>query len=145
MGKEFNKVDPRECINGKVRRLQKMIYNYYQKELKPFNVKGSMLSILFIIGKRKDVNQKSIYNQLILDPSTMSRDIKKLKERGFIEIRKGEDSRNTIINITRKGEEFLEEVSPVWRQLHHNVAEVLGPSNIKALDRILNKAYAHLK
>lgn len=142
---KFSQVDPRICMNGKMRRLQKIISNYYQKGLVDFNVKGSMLSILFIIAKNKDMLQKRIAHQLVLDPSTLSRDIKKLQQRGFIKISRGEDQRATLLNITKKGLIFLDEVSPVWMNLQNQITEILGDTQIKSLDKILTKAQNELR
>ncbi|MFT6810250.1 MAG: DNA-binding MarR family transcriptional regulator [Saprospiraceae bacterium] len=55
-----------------------MVDGAYQSKLIAFGLKGSMLSILFIIGKQELVSQKFIADILLLDQSTMSRDIKKL-------------------------------------------------------------------
>ncbi|MFT4566365.1 MAG: DNA-binding MarR family transcriptional regulator [Saprospiraceae bacterium] len=55
-----------------------MVDGPYQSKLIAFGLKGSMLSILFIIGKQELVSQKFIADILLLDQSTMSRDIKKL-------------------------------------------------------------------
>ena len=44
-----------------------------------------MLSILFIIGKKKHINQKSVADALVLDQSTISRDLKKLIQKGWVQ------------------------------------------------------------
>ena len=82
----FDRIDLRTCLNAKLRKLHRIINAAYMSNLKPFGLRGSMLSILFIIGKRPGVNQKVIADMLILDQSTMSRDLKKLVEKQDQEI-----------------------------------------------------------
>src|ERR1700741_161973 len=103
-------------------------------KFKPFGLQGSMLSILFIIGKHKHINQKTLAEMLVLDQSTMSRDMKKLVSKGWVNIIKGEDSRNSELEMSKKGYVLLEKVSPVWEQIHKEVEVLLGAFNIQQLD-----------
>lgn len=74
---------------------------------------------------------------LVLDPSTMSRDLKKLVQKGWVATSKGADSRNTQLALTREGYALLEEVSPVWEELHHKVEGILGQFNIQQVDVLI--------
>lgn len=132
----FDKIDPRQCINGKVRRLHKMVDSIYQEGLKPFGLKGSMLSILFVIGKQKGINQKTIADTLVLDQSTVSRDLKKLVSKGWLQINRGKDPRNSDLEITTLGYQLLEEVTPVWKTIHTKIDTLLGQFNIQQLNNI---------
>lgn len=133
----FDLITPQNCINAKVRKLHRLLDGIYQTNLKPFGLKGSMLSILFIIGKSKGINQKNIAEKLVLDQSTVSRDIKKLGQKGWITIYRGEDSRITELEISERGYELLEKVSPVWEETHRKVEKLLGSFNIQQLDNII--------
>lgn len=141
----FDRIDPRTCLNGKLRKLHRIISAAYMSNLKPFGLRGSMLSILFIIGKRPGVNQKTIADILILDQSTMSRDLKKLVEKGWVDFFKGGvDARNKQLRLTNEGIELLEEVTPVWESMHHTVEEVLGKHNIMQIDLITEAIRTHV-
>eukprot|EP01035_Chromulina_nebulosa_P001590 gene1590-2129_t len=70
----FDKVNPAECINAKLRKLQRKVAALYEARLRPFGLEGSMLAILFLVGKLPGINQKTVADKLVLDPSTMSRD-----------------------------------------------------------------------
>lgn len=133
----FDRINPRGCVNAKLRKLHRMLNTIYMEKFKPFGIQGSMLSILFIIGKNEQVNQKTLAELLVLDPSTMSRDIKKLQGKGWVNISKGEDPRNSILNITTEGYELLEEISPIWESLHHKVETLLGGFSIQQLDNVM--------
>jgi len=137
----FDQIDPRTCVNGKLRKLHRLINSAYMKNLKPFGLRGSMLSILFIIGKRPGVNQKTIadtliLDTLILDQSTMSRDLKKLIDNQWVIKKRGKDSRHKELKLTDEGIQLLENVTPVWKRMHHTVEEILGKHNIQQIDLI---------
>lgn len=126
------------CINGKLRKLHRLINSAYMVQFKPFGLKGSMVSILFIIGKNKGINQKSIADFLILDQSTMSRDLKKLVNKGWVAIYKGEDPRQSKLELTKEGCLLLEEITPLWSKIHTKVEHILGSYNIQNIDNITN-------
>lgn len=133
----FDRINPTNCINAKLRKLHRMLNNIYMEKFKPYGIQGSMLSILFIIGKNEQVNQKFLAEKLVLDPSTMSRDIKKLEGKGWLSVSKGEDPRNSVLNITPKGYELLEEIAPVWEGLHLKVEALLGSFSIQQIDGVM--------
>lgn len=133
----FDRINPTNCINAKLRKLHRMLNNIYMEKFKPYGIQGSMLSILFIIGKNEQVNQKILAEKLVLDPSTMSRDIKKLEGKGWLSVSKGEDPRNSVLNITPKGYELLEEIAPVWEGLHLKVEALLGSFSIQQIDGVM--------
>lgn len=140
----FDRINPRECVNAKLRRLHRLINSAYMAKIKPFGLGGSMLSILFIIGKNKHVNQKTIAQILVLDASTMSRDLKKLVSKNWIKKSRGEDSRNSVLELTDEGRALLEEVSPVWEELHHKVQGILGQFNIQQIDHLIQAISTNL-
>lgn len=140
----FDNIDPRVCVNAKLRKLHRLLNSAYQNKINPFGLRGSMLSILFIIGKRKDVNQKMIADALVLDQSTMSRDLKKLVQKGWVVITKGADSRNSQLALTKEGFALLEEVSPVWEALQTKITSILGGFNIQQIDQITGAIQANL-
>ncbi len=107
-------------------------------KFKPFGLRGSMVSILFIIGKRKGVNQKDIADTLVLDQSTVSRDLRALVKNGWIEINKAADPRQSNMELTNEGKKLLEEVSPIWHEMHTKVESILGSFNIQHIDNITN-------
>jgi len=142
--KNFDRIAPQHCINAKIRRLHRLLNNVYQAKIKPFGLKGSMLSILFLIGKRPKINQKTIADELVLDQSTISRDLKKLQKKGWVTIYKGDDPRYSELMISEAGYALLEEVSPIWEETHQKVQDILGTFSIQQIDNITTAVHNNL-
>lgn len=132
----FDKINPRECVNSKVRRLHRKLNAAYEGKFRQFGLQGSMLSIMFIVGKNPGINQKALAERLVLDPSTMSRDIKKLTAKGWITAEKGDDTRNSLLAMTHDGYQLMETISPIWESLHTKVTNILGSFSIQQIDTI---------
>jgi len=133
---EFDQINPLNCVNAKLRKLHRLINSAYMQKFKPYGLGGSMVSILFMIGKKKGINQKTIADALVLDQSTMSRDLKKLVDKGWVSVQKGSDPRQSELVLTKDGCLLLEEVSPLWHELHTKVESLLGTFNIQQIDNI---------
>ncbi|MFK7920607.1 MAG: MarR family winged helix-turn-helix transcriptional regulator [Bacteroidia bacterium] len=143
-GPNFARINPATCANARLRRLHRMLNQAYMQAYKPFGLRGSMVSILFIIGKRAPINQKRLADMLTLDPSTMSRDLKKLVNKGWVLVQKGEDPRHSDLSLTQAGFDLLEEVSPLWESLHHQVEAILGQFQLQQIDLITEAIRANL-
>ncbi len=142
---KFDNINPILCVNAKVRRLHRLLNTAYQRKINAFGLRGSMLSILFIIGKFPGVNQKTIAEQLVLDQSTMSRDLKKLVQQGLVQVTKGSDTRHSALSLSNKGYALLEEITPVWEQLHQSVEQLLGQHHLQQLDVMIGAVKANLE
>ena len=141
---DFDRINPATCVNARLRRLHRMINTAYQQKINPFGLRGSMLSILFIIGKNPGINQKSLADLLVLDASTMSRDLKKLMEKKWVQIEKGEDSRSSVLSLTNEGYKLVDEIAPVWEALHTKVQDILGNFNLQQIDFITEAIRSNL-
>ncbi len=141
----FDSIQPRECINGKLRRLHRLLNSAYESKFRSYGLRGSMLSILFMVGKNPGINQKTIADAFVLDQSTMSRDLKRLSDKGWLEINKGEDARHSELALTKAGYELVEELSPIWQQTHETVARILGTYNVQQLDVVMHAIREHFQ
>jgi DNA-binding MarR family transcriptional regulator len=134
----FQAVQPELCINGKVRKLQRLTASVYDAVLRPYGLQGSQLNVLFAIGKRgtAGVTQKIIASELTIDQSTLSREIKRLIDRGLVKNTKGEDARETLLSLSKEGFALVEKVIPVWNRTNEEVGKLLGSFNVQILDGV---------
>src|SRR6266511_1755305 len=77
-----------------------------------------------------------IYNQALhLEKSTLSRDLARMRERGWVAESPGDDGRSSLLRVTAHGEKLLQRAFPAWRQAQQQAAELLGERDIAALGR----------
>lgn len=97
-------------------------------------ITDSQLSILFVITKASEVNQKLLSKALYLEKSTVNRNIKRLMEQKHISMDK-----NQYLHTTKKGKQFLEKVIVHWQKAMNEVKEILEEDGITALNTMLLK------
>ena len=97
----------------------------------------SQLSLLMIVGKMKQVPQAELGRMLRLERSTITRDLKRLVDKGYF-IKTGSKSR-PVIEITDKGAEHTSRTIPDWQKATAEANEILGVKGVDALNYTLNR------
>ncbi len=96
----------------------------------------SQLSLLMVIGKHKFLPQNEIGKLLKLERSTVTRDLKRMIEKGYF-IKKYDKTR-PVIYITDKGADYVELIIPDWKAATEEAKSKLGTDGEQALNLVLN-------
>ena len=76
---------------------------------------------------------------LVLEQSSLSRNLAVLERLGFIKLVPGDDRRERIVTLTRSGRLALQRGYPVWKAAQSAVAEALEPRELETQIRSLRK------
>jgi DNA-binding MarR family transcriptional regulator len=79
---------------------------------------------------------------LVMDRTTLNRDLKPLVRDGLIVVSPGEDRRIRLIDLTDAGNAKLEEGLPVWKELQNDFYQAFGKKGWKSLMKGLGKSTA---
>jgi len=87
----------------------------------------------------------AIADWLGMDPTTLNRNLKPLKERGLVKDQTDpSDGRLRIVQLTGKGRHKLNNAMVLWRQAHAKVEQTLGRKQRLALNDMLDQSMAKL-
>ncbi len=125
---------PQNCISGKVMRLNRIIAKLFRKHLKPLGVSNSQVSLLFVLTKKKDLNQKQLSDMTILEKSSLHRNLHRLSEAGLVT--KADFPK---INITEKGKQLVTVIIPIWTKAMTEAEELLEKEGQEALNTLMGK------
>lgn len=131
---EIEKTDFSACLAGKVGRISRLTSNIFRKHLSKHDITESQLSILFITSKMKEITQKQICDIYFLEKSTVSRNLKRLVEKGYLE-----EKQLPRIVITKAGLDFVTEVIPSWNNAMAEIKAELGENGVNAIDEVISK------
>src|SRR5262245_47198963 len=73
-----------ECLAGRLRALNRVVTGIYDTELRPHKVRVSQMNVLVAIAAMAPVRAADVCRRLRLDKSTLSRDLDRLLERGWV-------------------------------------------------------------
>ncbi len=116
----------RSCPLGQLRMATRMMEHIFDQILKPSGLRGSQLPLLAVTALIGPATMSNLAERLVMDRTTLTRNLKPLEKRGLIKIAIGEDRRTREVSLTPAGEQAIAEVMPLWESSQRLVIEELG-------------------
>lgn len=116
-----------ECLAVRLRTLNRAVTKLYDDALRPLGLKASQLNILVAAAKAGVARPLAICRALAMDASTLSRNVERMRARGWIDVVEGEDARTQPFRLTDKGRRLLTRAVPAWERAQARARVVLGP------------------
>jgi DNA-binding MarR family transcriptional regulator len=128
-----------ECVAVRLRMLNRVITNIYDDALRSLDLKVSQMNILVAAAKMGTARPIEVCEYLHLDVSTLSRNVERMKARGWLEVVPDEDGRSQPFRLTPKGKRLIEKAVPAWEEAQRRASELLGNEGISLLDKAARK------
>ena len=128
-----------ECIAVRLRMLNRVITNIYDDALRPLGLKVSQMNILVAAAKLGTARPIEVCEHLHLDVSTLSRNVERMKARGWLEVVPDEDGRSQPFRLTPRGGKLLAQAIPAWGEAQQQVRKVLGNGFVEQLNQAMNQ------
>jgi DNA-binding MarR family transcriptional regulator len=125
----------RECIANKVRLLNRAVTAVYDEALRPHGIKISQMSMLVTVSKMGKASPGAVGRMLHMEKSTLSRNVDRMRARGWLEAAPTEDGRTTELRVTARGRRLLREVHPAWSRAQQRTREMLGAQGVRGITR----------
>ncbi len=116
----------RSCPLGHLRMATRMMEQIFDKILRPSGLRGSQLPVLAVTAIIGPATMSNLAEQLVMDRTTLTRNLKPLEKRGLIKIAAGQDRRTREVSLTPEGEQVMTDVMPLWESSQKLVIEELG-------------------
>ncbi|WP_341299892.1 MarR family winged helix-turn-helix transcriptional regulator [Lysinibacillus sp. FSL H8-0500] len=115
------------CVCANLRKKTRVVTQLYDKLLQPTGLKITQYSMLANIAHQQAVSISRLGDILLLDQTTITRNIRLLKEQGYVELTKdAQDARSKNITLTDKGIAKLNEARPIWQTIQKRVIDDIG-------------------
>jgi DNA-binding MarR family transcriptional regulator len=129
----------RSCIAVRLRLLNRVVTNLYDEALRPLGLKVSQLNILVVTARLGLARPAEVCQVLQLDASTLSRNVERMRSRGWLEAVAGEDARTQPFRLTARGRRLLERAFPAWEAAQRKAGELLGEDGLTLLGGLTRK------
>ena len=128
--------DPLSCIAGRINACERVINNIYRKCFLPFDLTISQFTILMMVNKMGEVRQVDISSFLIMDKSTVNRNLKRLLSKKLLVMQEGKE-----LSISRAGKVKLESILPEWEKAQKECKEKLKGEGVAALGKLYESLF----
>lgn len=128
----------RRCACGNLRRTTRAITQFYDQLLQPCGLRSTQISLLLNISLHGSTSVGELGAILLMDQTTVTRNIEILRKLGYIHITKEDnDARKKSISITQSGASKLKEAMPLWEQAQSRIEQGLGSERYRDLLKML--------
>ena len=122
----MNATEPTNCTCFGLRKAARAVTQMYDQALKPTGLRATQLSLLFSVERTGPRGMAELAEQLVMDRTTLTRNLKPLLDRGLLKSVEGSDRRRRPIAITAKGRAALAQALPYWREAQARMTGGLG-------------------
>ena len=130
------------CLCHHLRRAARSLTRTFDRALSPCGLNYSQFNMLVVIATLEPVPAPKVSDHMALDRTTLSRNIKPLKQAGYVESEDGAGRRPSILRLTPTGQTILADGSVLWREAQRDLTQQLGPARAGQLLEILGASQA---
>lgn len=134
---------PGDCLAFRVRAPGRVLTRLYDSVTWP-EYRITQAHVLTAVRQNRNRSITQIADSLFMARPTLSRALKRLALRGFVEFRKGADARARIPVITVRGERYLLIFSSMWKSARTWIEDVLPAAVHERLSDAVIEANRHL-
>jgi DNA-binding MarR family transcriptional regulator len=125
------------CACATVRRAARAVTQLYDGHLRSSQIEGTQYALLSVLGSQGPSSQATIGHRFALDKTTLSRNLKLLRNKGWIETTAAEDGRERRYVLTAAGEKRLTAAKPAWRRAQEHLRSSMTAKEWDAMWKLL--------
>ncbi len=133
-----------KCFCASTRRAARILTQRYEEEFRSFDMSAAQFELLGTIVNRPNLGQSELAALLSIDQTTLSRNLKVLISRKWIErSTRLQDKRHASYKVSKAGHRVWDDALPKWRLSQERLQERLGedwPSVLSAVERLISAA-----
>lgn len=121
------------CFN--LRKASRAVTQFFDHALEPAGIRATQFTLLVSMASVKARTLTEMANTLVMDRTTLTRNLKPLEKLGLIETVEARDRRSKAFSLTEKGRETLKMGVPLWQGAQQKIVNTLGAERFEALLR----------
>lgn len=130
------KPDFRECLSCScfaARRAARTITQHFERQMKPSGLRVSQFTVLTMLTLAGPQPLSRLADQMALERTTLTRNLRPLLERGLVSESATGDRRIRMLSITKRGTAAATAALPYWREAQKSITQGLGADAARAL------------
>jgi DNA-binding MarR family transcriptional regulator len=129
----------RECVCSNLRRATRVITKLYDDSLKPTGLKVSQFGLLSHLMALGSSTLSELAEDMVLDRTTLTRNVEILEARGLVLSEEGEDRRERQLRLSDKGVAAVSAAYPLWQVAQARALEMAGRASWNAATPLLRR------
>jgi DNA-binding MarR family transcriptional regulator len=115
-----------ECLNFNLRKADRVVSQAFDKAIAGSGLKSTQFMLLNGVARTDGAGISALAEAMVMDRTTLSRNLAPLERDGLIAVVPGEDRRTRTVEITAKGRRVLEKTLPLWHTAQRRLTRAIG-------------------
>jgi DNA-binding MarR family transcriptional regulator len=103
------------CVCYNTRKVARAVTRLYDDVLRPCGLRATQLTLLMVIEAMGEPTISALAEQLVMDRTTLARDLRPMEAAGWVAVVPGHDRRTRIVRMTNAGDATMRKAMPLWR------------------------------
>jgi DNA-binding MarR family transcriptional regulator len=130
------------CTCANLRRASRAVTRLYNDEMQRHDIEVTQFTLLMVLEQAGELSQGKLGQLLALDSTSLTRMLRLLNRRGWIQEKEGEDRRFRLIRLTTAGRSKYQQTVPHWRRAQERLGAELGKRALAQLGGLLAQVTA---
>ena len=127
------------CTCAAVRKAARIVTQMFETALQPTGLKAGQVTLLAALSKQGGMPLTALAEMLVMDRTTLTRNLKPMVRDGLIRIETKKDQRVRLVGLTAKGRQKIAEATPLWAEAQSRLVDGLGAGRWSGLVDDLNE------
>ena len=132
------------CAGHNLRMITRAVTQHFDNKLRPLGLRVSQFSILGVLAVIESITPEAITmtalaDRLMLDRTTLARNLEPLERDALVQIVPGEDRRTRLVRLTEQGHAKLAEGFPRWQEAQAQIVDAFGEQRWQELRNELHE------
>lgn len=129
---------PTICHWNRLRRATRAVTRLYDEALQGTDLTVTQFSLMRSISRLDSPYISSLAEATGLERSTLGRNLRPLEKAGLVQFSQGDDARQRVVKLSRKGRKTLEDAVPQWQMAQDQMATILTDKQLAELEVLLD-------
>ncbi|MFT7686629.1 MAG: DNA-binding MarR family transcriptional regulator [Candidatus Azotimanducaceae bacterium] len=136
---QIDQISPEHCVSSNLHKAARAITKVYEDAIRPSGIRRSQFTILALLYRLDSVRLSVLSDRLVIDRTTLSRNLKPLQSLGLIIVKpSADDARAKDICLSKNGKLKYKEALKLWSKAQKLVIKKYGSGNWRDLEVALS-------
>jgi DNA-binding MarR family transcriptional regulator len=125
------------CLGSALRQASRALTQHYDSAFAVAGIRSTQFSVLVALGHAPSVPLSRLAEALVMDRTTLTRNLGPLLRRGLVAESGAKDQRVRSYALTARGQQVLARALPEWKAAQARILRALAKEDAEQLRRIL--------
>src|SRR5260370_7982825 len=143
MSDQIETSEVRRCACAAIRRTDRALTQFYNEVLAPSGLFITQFTLLATITQAAPVTINRLAKILVMDRTTLARNLEVLAKQHLVRIEEGQDRRMRLVFLTQEGEQALRLAWPLWQEAQARIEFALARERFDGLPPTFSPLTSH--